>query len=488
MVDRDTAEHERHAVAERVGVDAEADAQLVAGRQRTPATLTRRRRARRERAAIRERVAADRAGVALQPPPGPRRRWTATSPAASAGSDVVVDPVADVRDLAGGDARELDEARRRTPAPACARRGWPSPSRRRPAAPTTAPRPPARRSGCPRSRRAAGSAHALEARERVGVEVVARVARPRPRAGGRSTPRWRQSVPVLLASLDRHAERRPARRAAPSPAAARDLAASRAPRRRASRRRRRRPRGRSRLSRPSSRRLDELEVVARRHLEEPRVARDDRDPSARPLDERRAVGRAREVAGDAPRAAGRRRTPAVSGPRRARPRSSVSTTRLPSTRLTVSPSGSPGRPRPRPPRAARARRSITRVVDERAGGVVDEHDERLVRRPPRARAGPTRRASRRRSRPPRPSRRRAPRRGGSPAPPTREARRRRSRRSSRSASSRSRLSASSGRPREAANAFGRSRRAASPAPAATRIAQVAPRRRRWQLGEPLTLT
>ena len=60
-------------------------------------------------------------------------------------------------------------------------------------------------------------------------------------------------------------------------------------------------------------------------------------------------------------------------------RSTVSTTTPPSTRFTVSASGRTGTA-PSTPSAERTEHTLDhRVVDERAGGVVDEHDERVVR-------------------------------------------------------------------------------------------------------------
>ena len=72
MLDRDAAEHERNAVLERMRVDADADAEL---RHRAPPGA---RRASETRSAA--------GGGSCRWPQGPRRMWTATIPAASAGS------------------------------------------------------------------------------------------------------------------------------------------------------------------------------------------------------------------------------------------------------------------------------------------------------------------------------------------------------------------------------------------------------------------
>ena len=128
-----------------------------------------------------------------------------------------------------------------------------------------------------------------------------------------------------------------------------------------------------------------------------------------------------------------------------------------------------------------------RVGDERPRRVVDEDHRSVLGDLPHAdphRLGPRRTAGDRRDHLPGA---RAPRRAGSPAPPSRAARRRRSSRSTADASSRSRLSASNGRPRRAARTPLGDRLAPSrsPRPAAARTAQtdtlrVGTRARRWR--------
>ena len=112
---RDAAEHERHALLERVRVDADADAEVSHGEHLGQLV---------ER--LGSRIAS--AGGSCRWPHGPRRMCTAAMPAASAGRDVVVDAVADVGDLAGRHRRARRRRARRTPAPAS----------RRPSAPTSA--------------------------------------------------------------------------------------------------------------------------------------------------------------------------------------------------------------------------------------------------------------------------------------------------------------------------------------------------------------
>ena len=227
-------------------------------------------------------------------------------------------------------------------------------------------------------------------------------------------------------------------------------------RRRASRRHRRRPRERS------QQRFDPGEVVAGRHLEQRRVPLDDRHaPTARARRARRSPSRRRDHR-HMRRAAARRRRPGVSARRPAPARSSVSTTCPPSTRFTVSCSGSPGTAPAAPSASPPSTRSITASRDERPGGIVDEDRPAPRRGPPRARPRPSPPWSRPRSRRRRPSTRRAPRPAGSSAPPIRVARRRRSRRSSRT------HPAARGSPRGAAdhraraNALGRSEPRRSP--------------------------
>ena len=196
MVDRDAAEDERDALAERVRVDAEADAELAhrsRARLQPPSAVDRmtRKLAPRE---LGERV--DRAVRGpLQPPPRPRRRWTATSPLPRVGSDVVVDPVADVGDLAGGDARRARRAARRTRGS-----GLRTPRLAEPVTTSTGSAADRAHSSSaavwfptiPTTQ--AGGADALEARERIRVQVGGRVDDRCPRRPPAARlPRWPQS-------------------------------------------------------------------------------------------------------------------------------------------------------------------------------------------------------------------------------------------------------------------------------------------------------
>ena len=235
------------------------------------------------------------------------------------------------------------------------------------------------------------------------------------------------------------------------------------------------------------------QVVGHGHLEVGRLAGDGMDRDSTGLQQGglvgvlRGAGRAGTVAA-APLAAGRSRTPwgvwAVARPAR----STVPTTAPPSTRLSVSATGSDRDGRAVLARPPRRPRSAELGRDERPGAVVDEDDRPAVRRrrgpapTPAAtdswRRGPpatTRRPVARQPRPRRRSRRRAP------AP-----RRRRSGRRTGAAAAR-RLE----RPRPAAAARRAARGACRGRPSAgsrrrrrrrrRRIAGVAARRRRRQL-------
>ena len=79
VVERHAAEDERNAVAERVGVDAEPDPRLA----HAPAAAARPSRA---GSSANESIGIAPVGVACSRPHGPRLRWTATRPAASAGA------------------------------------------------------------------------------------------------------------------------------------------------------------------------------------------------------------------------------------------------------------------------------------------------------------------------------------------------------------------------------------------------------------------
>ncbi len=95
MIEGDAAENERDTVLERVRVDAEADPELRHASASGSSDN--------EGSGLRARRASNRC------PQGPRRMWTASMPASIAGPDVVVDAVADVGDLAGGEAALRDD-------------------------------------------------------------------------------------------------------------------------------------------------------------------------------------------------------------------------------------------------------------------------------------------------------------------------------------------------------------------------------------------
>ena len=290
MVDRDPAEHERHAVLERVRVDAEAD----------PQCSWTSRSARAARRASRRRVAAARRRRAG----GPTGRGAVDGdhPGGERGQDVVVDPVADVRDLAGRAAASADEpleerGRRLLDAPA--RRT----SRRGRRARAAAPRPVSCvADGADAHSRAAGarSRHG----ERVRVEIVAR--------RNPSRRRWLldaeelPDAPVVLAARGRDRRATPTDVKRGTPAASAAARHSSGSRRRASRRRRRRPRewpwsaGASRRS-TSSRSAGVVTFSSRG------------SPSTTPI---APALRARRATRSRSRPRGRRRTRARSGRRR----------------------------------------------------------------------------------------------------------------------------------------------------------------------------
>ena len=227
----------------------------------------------------------------------------------------------------------------------------------------------ARTPACSRPRRRrARRAKPRQARQRVGKELA--------RLPGRRGMLDAEHLPdavVVLAARGQAAEhahqreraaRRPRRRRAPTCRVSST----------ASRRRRRRS--------PSQPRGHPLEVGARRHLQQPLVARDDRDPAAGRLDERRAV-----------RALRRRRAARSTGATNA----CGVCTATSSSRTSVSATPPSARASPCRPPAAPARR------------------RRSPRRAPRAAAG----------RSPRPAARAGPRRGRGSPPPRPAPRRRR---------------------------------------------------------------
>ena len=204
---------------------------------------------------------------------------------------------------------------------------------------------------------------------------------------------------------------------------------------------------------------------------------DDRDaPSAR-FDERGTVARSRDVALERrPEHVGRERLRRLDGDE-GRARGSVSTTRSPSTRLIVSATGRPGTAPSHPSTSAASTRSIT--SSGTSGRAASWTTMAAASRS--ASATPNRTDSARVAPPvtvaetlPQPSSS-ATRIDGSsqPSGATTTIASIQS-----EASSRSRLSASSGRPRSGAKALGRSPPSRSPRPAATRTAQVLKSRRR----------
>src|SRR5581483_8656653 len=150
--------------------------------------------------------------------------------------------------------------------------------------------------------------------------------------------------------------------------------ASSAARPRASRRRRRRPRAAPRSAREQA--LDVVEVGTGRHLEQPRVALDDADAAAAPLDERRAVGRSGQVerVGGAQRVRAERlrrldgdETGAVEGLHHLRVAHALD-------RVGDRQRGDGSVPA----FGKRREQALDQpVLEERPGRVVDEHDERL---------------------------------------------------------------------------------------------------------------
>ena len=292
-------------------------------------------------------------------------------------------------------ARRARRGARRTRGRACGRPRLAEPVtmstgsvRRAPSA--RAPRSGSRRAptNIPRRRRA------LEARQRVRDTGRRSRSTMRPTRRRPLDAEMPPQLPVLLAALDRHAERRPDDvRAdtgcrgdlAPVPLLVDERLAdveedgADAPRSAA----------------VFQQSLDELEIVGRRDLHEPRVAGDDADPPAGPLDERRAVRRARRAP---PRTRPRSRsaTNACGVCTATRlSRSTVSATTPPSTRLTVSRERQPGNdavePFAEPPSTARSPR-------RRREGARRRGRARRARPagPRRARCAPTRPASPRR--------------------------------------------------------------------------------------------
>ena len=144
VVDRDPAEDERHAGVERVRVDPEADAKVAHASEASACGSD----------ARSSRPSAASGGVRCRRPHGPAAHVDRDEPCGRRRQDVVVDPVADVGDLARRAAGELDDRARRSAGRACGRRGSPTTRSRRRAAPPRAPSARARRSGCRRCRRA----------------------------------------------------------------------------------------------------------------------------------------------------------------------------------------------------------------------------------------------------------------------------------------------------------------------------------------------
>ena len=236
MVDRHAAEDERHAVAERVRVDAETDAEARL-RHATDANAP--------GSSASDSIAIAPGGVAWSLPHGPRRRWTATSPAASAGRASLSARSPTYATSAAG-RRRCSTSRSKN-----ARSGLRTPRLAEPVTTSTGssderahsssaavwfPATPTNSAGG--AQRARGS----RARPDRGRRSSRRPIPTRP--AGRSTPRWRQSSQCSSSARDRHAERRPHDVRA-EPGRRRRRRASTAPRRRGSPRRRRRPRARS---------------------------------------------------------------------------------------------------------------------------------------------------------------------------------------------------------------------------------------------------
>ena len=286
MVDRHASEDEREPVAERVRVDAETDPKpgsCHATDANAPGS------------SASDSIAIAPGGVGWSLPQGPRRRWTETSPAPSAGpaslsarSPTYATSAADMPAIstsrsknAGSGFRtpRLDEPVTTSTGSSDERAHSSSAAVWFPATPTNS-----------RVR-----AQALQAVERVRVEVVDRVDDRFPCPGRRARGRDAARAPNAPRS-GRSSRPVPPTRRVGRPRRPRRRHASSAPRRPGSPPRRRRLPARSRavvLHEPG----DELEVVRGRHLHESRVSRDDRDPTACPLDERGAVGGARELAG-----------------------------------------------------------------------------------------------------------------------------------------------------------------------------------------------
>ncbi len=326
----------------------------------------------------------------------------------------------------------------------------------------------------------ARGAQALETRDRIRIEVDPLVVEPLPDAERPLDAEVVPERPVVFASLDRHAERREhdvrletgcAGHLAPDPLLVderlADVEEDRANRHLGL------GLGLGLGLRACEQPLDEREIVDGRDLREPRIAGDDADPAAGALDsDAQSVAPARSPAYAARSRSARKACGVWTATSSSR--GTVSTTTPRSTRLTVSRSGSPGTTPSTPSASPPSSALEDGVVDERPRGVVHEHDERVVgdlgERVPDGLGA--RRAARHDRR--RPSRRRAPRRGGSSAPPTPAAPRRRVASIQSERSSRSRLSARSGRPPRPTNAFGWSPPSLEPEPAATRIAHVVP--------------
>ncbi len=161
-------------------------------------------------------------------------------PGSGRGQDVVVDAVADVRDLAGAAAHQRRRPARRTRAPACATprladdeitsAGSADSRAHASSASVWLPATPTRKPSVAQPLEARRARRGTDRRARTGL-----VDQP----VGCSTPSWPQSAVVLLAARDRHAERGPDDMRLQAPLRRR-AGATTAPRRRASRRRRRR--------------------------------------------------------------------------------------------------------------------------------------------------------------------------------------------------------------------------------------------------------
>ena len=377
MVDRHASEDERHPVAERVRIDAETDPKLGSCHA-TDANAP--------GSSASDSIAMAPARGGLEHPPRAAAKVDGDEPRGERRSRIVVGPVADVCDLGGGRADEVDEPleeRRVGLANAEAGRAGHDVDRELGGA-----RPRFERGGLVPgdADEQRPGAQALEAFERVRVQVVGRVDDRFPGAGRHARCRGAARAPSALRSARWSRPAPPTRRAGRARPPRRRHASS-APRRPGSPPRRRRPPARSRavvLHEPGN----ELEVVSRsspsRVAGLPRRPRPDRLPARRARRSRWRPPARRSR----PRAGGRRRTPGGSGPPRA-PRGRSSRRRCPARRA------SPcrrwrrlERRRRHPPRAARAgARSLHR---RRAAGPRRGRGRRAhPPEPLRARSAPT---------------------------------------------------------------------------------------------------